>query len=145
MFMTPKICVQASNLSYHLHKSHYTLIPKRFKDCVQALVHPPPFTNPHCTLTPKDRKFQRFCTSSCTPTAFYKSTLYSPKIQRLCTRSHASATFYKFTLYLLFSGGRGAAVCDGSWHPDVLASRYLKNLHNGLTSSSGGMWGYYKK
>ncbi|KAH9550760.1 hypothetical protein CY35_10G088800 [Sphagnum magellanicum] len=39
----------------------------------------------------------------------------------------------------------GAAVCDGSWHPDVLASRYLKNLHNGLTSSSGGMWGYYKK
>ncbi len=47
-------------LSYHLLKSHYTLIPKRFKDCVHTLVHPPPFTNPHCTLTPKDRKFQRF-------------------------------------------------------------------------------------
>ncbi len=107
-------------LQIHTVLSHPKI--ESFKDFVQALAHPLPFTNPHSTLIPKD-----------------------PKIQRLCTRSHASATFYKFTLYLLLSGSRGAAVCDGSWHPDVLASRYLKNLHNGLTSSSGGMWGYYKK
>jgi hypothetical protein len=113
-------------LCIHHHLQIHTVLshPKieSFKDFVQALAHPPPFTNPQCTVTPKD-----------------------PKIQRLCTRSHASAAFYKFMPYLLLFGGRGAAVCDGSLHPDVLASTYSKNLHNGLTSSSGGMWGYYKK
>jgi hypothetical protein len=130
VFMTPKICVQASNLSYHLHKSHYTLIPKRFKDCVPALVHPPPFTNPHCTLTPKDRKFQRFCTSLHTHHLIQIHTVLShPKIesfkdfvqalahpppytnphctltpkdrkfQRFCTSSCTPTSLYKSTLY----------------------------------------------